>query len=200
MRVKFKVKFCYKDDVIDRYEEKYQQINVELKKTIIQNQELEIKLLYTSYMNFLKQQNEIYQYKNKFFKEIPMFVMSLEQFGTLHSIQDYLLNKLESKSDLDYVNIFNHYLKSIKKELSKEEGQGLNIKDIYNKIWGKQQDQFDKQIRKYDDHNEMEEQNENDENSENENIDENEAIDNHNQEMIINRIKRNQSEQIQEKQ
>jgi len=23
MRVKFKVKFCYKDDVIDRYEEKY---------------------------------------------------------------------------------------------------------------------------------------------------------------------------------
>jgi len=51
-----------------------------------------------------------------------MFVMSLEQFGTLHSIQEYLLNKLESKSDLDYANIFNHYLKSIKKELSKEEG------------------------------------------------------------------------------
>jgi len=41
--------------------------------------------------------------------------MSLEQFGTLESIEDYLLNKLESKSDVNYAGIFDYYLKSLKK-------------------------------------------------------------------------------------
>ena len=52
--------------------------------------------------DYLRRQQELYEYKAKFFTEIPVFIMSLEQFGTLESIEEYLLNKLEGKTDMDY--------------------------------------------------------------------------------------------------
>ena len=42
---------------------------------------------------------DIYHYKESIFKEIPLLVLSVEQFGTLEVIEDYLLNKLASKED-----------------------------------------------------------------------------------------------------
>ena len=43
--------------------------------------------------------SDLYNYKESVFKEIPLLVLSVEQFGTLEVIEDYLLNKLASKED-----------------------------------------------------------------------------------------------------
>jgi len=48
----------------------------------------------------LETQNELYSYKDTVFKEVPLLALSVEQFGTLEVIEDYLLNKLNSKEDL----------------------------------------------------------------------------------------------------
>lgn len=48
----------------------------------------------------LETQAELYQYKDSIFKEVPALTLSVEQFGTLEVIEDYLLNKLHSKEDL----------------------------------------------------------------------------------------------------
>ena len=43
---------------------------------------------------------ELYSHKEDMLKYIPSLVLSVEQFGTLEVIEDYLLNKLSSKEDL----------------------------------------------------------------------------------------------------
>ena len=45
-------------------------------------------------------QMELFMFKEQLFKELPLLVLSVEQFGTLEVIEDYLLNKLNSKEDL----------------------------------------------------------------------------------------------------
>jgi len=49
----------------------------------------------------LETQTELYYYKDSIFKEVPLLALSVEQFGTLEVIEDYLLNKLNSKEDLN---------------------------------------------------------------------------------------------------
>ena len=48
----------------------------------------------------LETQTELYYHKDSIFKDVPMLSLSVEQFGTLEVIEDYLLNKLNSKEDL----------------------------------------------------------------------------------------------------
>ena len=48
----------------------------------------------------LETQTELLQYKDSIFRDVPMLALSVEQFGTLEVIEDYLLNKLNSKEDL----------------------------------------------------------------------------------------------------
>ena len=43
---------------------------------------------------------ELYHYKEDILEEIPMLSLSLEIFGTLEAVEDYLLNKLNSKDDI----------------------------------------------------------------------------------------------------
>jgi hypothetical protein len=45
-------------------------------------------------------QTELFSYKEAVFKEIPLLALSVEQFGTLEVIEDYLLNKLNCKEDI----------------------------------------------------------------------------------------------------
>ena len=49
----------------------------------------------------LDNQEEMFSYKDAIFKEVPVLALSVEQFGTLEVIEDYLLNKLNSKDDLN---------------------------------------------------------------------------------------------------
>lgn len=49
----------------------------------------------------LDNQAEMFSYKDSIFKEVPVLALSVEQFGTLEVIEDYLLNKLNSKDDLN---------------------------------------------------------------------------------------------------
>ena len=43
---------------------------------------------------------DIYNYKESIFKETPFLVLSVEQFGTLEVIEEYLLNKFSSKEEI----------------------------------------------------------------------------------------------------
>lgn len=45
-------------------------------------------------------QTELFMFKESVFKEIPLLALSVEQFGTLEVIEDYLLNKLNCKEDI----------------------------------------------------------------------------------------------------
>lgn len=49
----------------------------------------------------LDNQAEMFAYKDSILKEVPVLSLSVEQFGTLEVIEDYLLNKLNSKDDLN---------------------------------------------------------------------------------------------------
>lgn len=39
--------------------------------------------------------------KKKVFKEVPVLMLSVEQFGTFEVIEDYLLNKFNGKEDIN---------------------------------------------------------------------------------------------------
>ncbi len=134
---KFKVKFVEKPEeeeakaTMDLIRKEFAgQINSSINSIKMQNiREME--------QGFLSQQQGLFDYKVKFFTEIPVFVMSLEQFGTLESIEEYLLNKLEGKGDLDYQGIFNHYVKSLKQNQKKNELEKLKqVQTQENQIRG----------------------------------------------------------------
>ena len=43
---------------------------------------------------------ELYTYKEEILGEIPSLALSIEMFGTLELVEDYLLNKLNSFDDV----------------------------------------------------------------------------------------------------
>jgi len=88
-------------------------------------------------------QMELYMYKDAMFKELPLLVLSVEQFGTLEVIEDYLLNKLNSKEDVlgGIYSGRNDYLKekieSSQDNASEEDdssGEGSGKKNSVNKV------------------------------------------------------------------
>lgn len=48
-----------------------------------------------------KEQRELFENKERVFKEIPSLMLAVELFGTFEVIEDYLLNKLTGKEDLN---------------------------------------------------------------------------------------------------
>lgn len=54
-----------------------------------------------------KESLDILEFKESLLKEIPLLVLSIEQFGTLEIIEDFLLNKITGKNDAQYGGIFN---------------------------------------------------------------------------------------------
>jgi len=56
--------------------------------------------------NFSKESRDILEFKESLLKEIPLLVLSIEQFGTLEIIEDFLLNKITGKNDVQYGGIF----------------------------------------------------------------------------------------------
>lgn len=54
-----------------------------------------------------KESLDILEFKESLLKEIPLLVLSIEQFGTLEIIEDFLLNKVTEKNDAQYGGIFN---------------------------------------------------------------------------------------------
>lgn len=57
--------------------------------------------------NVNKESLDILEFKESLLKEIPLLVLSIEQFGTLEIIEDFLLNKITGKNDAQYGGIFN---------------------------------------------------------------------------------------------
>ena len=57
--------------------------------------------------NYSKESKDILEFKESLLKEIPLLVLSIEQFGTLEIIEDFLLNKITGKNDVQYGGIFN---------------------------------------------------------------------------------------------
>ena len=57
--------------------------------------------------NYSKESRDILEFKESLLKEIPLLVLSIEQFGTLEIIEDFLLNKITGKNDFQYGGIFN---------------------------------------------------------------------------------------------
>jgi len=56
--------------------------------------------------NYSKESKDILDFKECLLKEIPLLVLSIEQFGTLEIIEDFLLNKITGKNDFQYGGIF----------------------------------------------------------------------------------------------
>lgn len=65
------------------------------------------------YKPYSKESKDILEFKESLLKEIPLLVLSIEQFGTLEIIEDFLLNKITGKNDLQYGGIFNTIFNSI---------------------------------------------------------------------------------------
>lgn len=64
--------------------------------------------------NLSKESKDILEFKESLLKEIPLLVLSIEQFGTLEIIEDFLLNKITGKNDVQYGGIFNTIFNSTK--------------------------------------------------------------------------------------
>ena len=64
--------------------------------------------------NYSKESKDILEFKESLLKEIPLLVLSIEQFGTLEIIEDFLLNKITGKNDFQYGGIFNTIFNSKK--------------------------------------------------------------------------------------
>lgn len=93
-RVKFKAQYIAINDA--KYERKKSLPTPNLHKQKSLRIEDEKKI----FPSTLETQSELYHYKDSIFKDVPLLALSVEQFGTLEVIEDYLLNKLNSKDDL----------------------------------------------------------------------------------------------------
>ena len=62
------------------------------------------------------EQQEMMEYKESIFRELPILILSVEQFGTLEVVEDYLLNKMAGKQDTSNQGIFQNIFKSQSRE------------------------------------------------------------------------------------
>jgi hypothetical protein len=62
--------------------------------------------------SYLQEQLEMYEFKENLFKEVPVLVLCVEQFGTLEIVEEYLLNKMAAKQDGNHNGFFQNIFKS----------------------------------------------------------------------------------------
>jgi len=93
-RIRFKAQYCSETKVAEKRKSGLVLPNLSKGKSLKPEEDKKM------FPSSLETQNELFTYKDSVFKEVPLLALSVEQFGTLEVIEDYLLNKLNSKEDL----------------------------------------------------------------------------------------------------